>query len=40
MKFTLCYMAAQGQDLLIDMDSLQARSRFANKMWKATRFPS
>jgi valyl-tRNA synthetase len=38
MKFTLCYMAAQGQDLLIDMDSFKLGSRFANKMWNATRF--
>lgn len=38
MKFTLCYMAAQGQDMLIDMDSFKLGSRFANKMWNATRF--
>ncbi|WP_422481298.1 valine--tRNA ligase [Pleomorphochaeta sp. DL1XJH-081] len=38
MKFTLCYMAAQGQDILIDMDSFKLGSRFANKMWNATRF--
>lgn len=38
MKFTLCFMAAQGQDLLIDMDSFKLGSRFANKMWNATRF--
>lgn len=38
MKFTLCYMAAQGQDLLIDMESFKLGSRFANKMWNATRF--
>lgn len=38
MKFTLCYLAAQGQDILIDMDSFKLGSRFANKMWNATRF--
>jgi len=38
MKFTLCYLAAQGQDILIDMDSFKLGSRFANKIWNATRF--
>ncbi|MCQ2398577.1 MAG: valine--tRNA ligase, partial [Sphaerochaetaceae bacterium] len=38
MKFTLCYLAAQGQDVLIDMDSFRMGSRFANKIWNATRF--
>lgn len=38
MKFTLCYMAAQGQDVLIDNDSFKMGSRFANKIWNATRF--
>lgn len=38
MKFTLCYMAAQGQDVQIDMDSFKLGSRFANKIWNATRF--
>ena len=38
MKFTLCYMAAQGQDVLIDMNSFKMGSRFANKIWNATRF--
>lgn len=38
MKFTLCYLAAQGQDILIDMDSFRMGSRFANKIWNATRF--
>ncbi|MDX9935449.1 MAG: valine--tRNA ligase, partial [Sphaerochaetaceae bacterium] len=38
MKFTLCYLAAQGQDLLIDMDSFKLGSRFANKIWNATRY--
>ena len=38
MKFTLCYMATQGQDILIDMDSFKLGSRFANKIWNAVRF--
>ncbi len=38
MKFTLCYMATQGQDILIDMDSFKMGSRFANKIWNAARF--
>ncbi len=38
MKFTLCYMAAQGQDVLIDMNSFKMGSRFANKIWNATRY--
>ena len=38
MKFTLCYLAAQGQDVQIDMDSFKMGSRFANKIWNATRF--
>lgn len=38
MKFTLCYLAAQGQDVQIDMDSFKFGSRFANKIWNATRF--
>ena len=38
MKFTLCFLAAQGQDVQIDMDSFRLGSRFANKIWNATRF--
>ncbi|NLV85122.1 MAG: valine--tRNA ligase [Spirochaetales bacterium] len=38
MKFTLCYMAAQGQDILVDLESFKLGSRFANKIWNATRF--
>ncbi len=37
-KFTLCYLAAQGQDVQIDMSSFKLGSRFANKIWNATRF--
>ncbi len=38
MKFTLCYLAAQGQDVQINMDSFKLGSKFANKIWNATRF--
>ena len=38
MKFTLSYMATQGQDILIDMESFKMGSRFANKIWNAARF--
>lgn len=38
MRFTLCFLAAQGQDVQIDMDSFKLGSKFANKIWNATRF--
>ncbi len=38
MKFTICYLATQGQDVLVDMDSFKLGSRFANKVWNATRY--
>ncbi len=38
LKFTLCYLAAQGQDIQCDKDSFKLGSRFANKVWNATRF--
>ena len=38
MKFTIGYLAAQGQDVLVDMDSFKLGSRFANKIWNATRY--
>lgn len=38
MKFTLCYLATQGQDVQVDMDSFKMGSRFCNKIWNATRF--
>ncbi|MDR1126838.1 MAG: valine--tRNA ligase [Treponema sp.] len=37
-KFTLAYLCAQGQDVLIDKDSFKLGSRFANKVWNASRF--
>ena len=38
MKFTLAYMSAQGEDILMDMDTNRIGSRFANKVWNAARF--
>ena len=37
-KFTLGFMCAQGQDVLIDRDSFKLGSRFANKVWNASRY--
>jgi len=38
LKFTLSFLSAQGQDILIDMDSFKLGSRFANKVWNASRY--
>ena len=38
LKFTLGYMAAQGQDVLVDKDSFKLGSRFCNKVWNASRY--
>ncbi len=38
LKFTLAFMCAQGQDILIDKESFGLGSRFANKIWNATRY--
>ncbi len=38
LKFTLSFMAATGQDLLIEKDSFKLGSKFANKIWTASRF--
>lgn len=38
LKFTLAYMCAQGQDILIDKDSFKMGSRFCNKVWNASRY--
>ncbi|KGM42933.1 valyl-tRNA synthetase [Alkalispirochaeta odontotermitis] len=38
MKFTLAYISAQGEDILMDMDTNRIGSRFANKIWNAARF--
>ena len=38
LKFTLCYMCAQGQDVLVDKESFKMGSRFCNKAWNASRY--
>ncbi|MBN2653150.1 MAG: valine--tRNA ligase [Spirochaetales bacterium] len=38
LKFTLAFMAAQGQDVLIDSESFKLGSKFANKIWNASRY--
>ena len=38
LKYTLGFMCAQGQDVLVDMDSFKLGSRFANKIWNASRY--
>jgi valyl-tRNA synthetase len=38
LKYTLSFMCAQGQDVLIDKDSFKLGSRFANKIWNASRY--
>lgn len=37
-KFTLAFLAAQGQDILIDSESFKLGSKFANKIWNASRY--
>ena len=38
LKFTLGFMCAQGQDVLVDKESFKLGSRFANKIWNASRY--
>ncbi|MDR2768879.1 MAG: valine--tRNA ligase [Treponema sp.] len=38
LKFTLAFMCAQGQDLLVDRESFRLGSKFANKLWNAARY--
>ena len=39
MKFTLTFMCgSQSQDFLIDMESFKLGSKFANKVWNASRY--
>ncbi len=38
LKFTLAFMCAAGQDVLIDNDSFKLGSKFANKIWNASRY--
>ncbi|MCG8477949.1 MAG: class I tRNA ligase family protein, partial [Spirochaetales bacterium] len=37
-KFTLAYLSVQGSDVPISTDSFQLGSKFANKIWNATRY--
>jgi valyl-tRNA synthetase len=38
LKFTLAFMCAQGQDILVDRESFKMGSKFANKVWNASRY--
>lgn len=38
LKFTLGFLCAQGQDVLVDKDTFKLGSRFANKIWNASRY--
>jgi valyl-tRNA synthetase len=38
LKFTLAFLCAQGQDILIDKESFKLGSKFANKLWNASRY--
>jgi valyl-tRNA synthetase len=38
LKFTMAFLCAQGQDILIDKDSFKLGSKFANKIWNASRY--
>jgi valyl-tRNA synthetase len=38
LKFTFAFVAAQGQDVLIDRDTFKLGSKFANKVWNASRY--
>jgi valyl-tRNA synthetase len=38
LRFTLAYMGAQGQDILMDKESFKLGSKFANKIWNASRY--
>lgn len=37
-KYTLGFMCAQGQDVLVDKESFKLGSRFSNKIWNASRY--
>ncbi len=38
LKFTLAYNCAAGQDVLLDRESFRMGSKFANKIWNASRY--
>ena len=38
LKFTLSFLAAKGQDILLEEDDFHFGSKFANKIWNASRY--
>jgi valyl-tRNA synthetase len=38
LKFTMTFLSAQGQDISIDTESFKLGSKFANKVWNASRY--
>jgi len=38
LKFTLAFLAAQGQDILMNKESFKLGSKFTNKIWNASRY--
>jgi valyl-tRNA synthetase len=38
LKFTLAFLCAQGQDILIEKESFKLGAKFANKIWNASRY--
>ncbi|MDR2494984.1 MAG: valine--tRNA ligase [Spirochaetaceae bacterium] len=38
LRFTVAFLCAQGQDVLMDKESFKLGSRFANKIWNAARY--
>ena len=38
LKFTLAFLTSQGQDVLLDKESFKLGSKFANKIWNASRY--
>jgi valyl-tRNA synthetase len=38
LKFTMAFLCAQGQDILMDKESFRLGSKFANKIWNASRY--
>ena len=37
-KFTIAFLSVQGQDILMDKETFKMGSKFANKIWNASRF--
>ncbi|GHU33621.1 valine--tRNA ligase [Spirochaetia bacterium] len=38
LKFTLAFLCAQGQDILLNKDTFKIGGKFANKIWNASRY--